>query len=541
MPMKKIEMQQTVKYVLIACATLCCFIVLKYATNVLVLSSFFQVKIDAVMDHDDSVEVFISPHLKYHDFEAQGVQHYVAHVREEKTIQLNNRIARKVRIDFGEKSGEVRIYSIKFTSFFGTTVEFDSAQIQELFAGNEYISSIEVEGDSVLLKVDGYDQFMTYKGVLEVDNFFIGWIMPLIHTVIFFLFLTQFNFRDYPAFKDITGKVSSSGRNYGALDGMRGLAALTVLGEHSGVFKGTGHLGILWFFTLSGFLLSLPFVHDPKRVISYSYMSHYIARRLKRVIPMFYVMVTMLFLFRGRIGEAFRHYYFIQADGILWTIPQELFFYFWLPFIMLVIYFFFAKKKIFAILFLMSIAFFSFVYLTVDIVYLYGNGVKGPLKIGAFICGSMFSYITYLAVSSVKERFHAFDVASFFSTIGIILYIALIVLSADDLFASYGFNPAQRPGTFSFLSGIFILCAVLAGTSRLSSIVGFFPLRAMGLVSFSFYLLHPLVIDIVKSINTVFFNRIHLSGYEMFVIAGIITYIFSTITYTYIERPFIRK
>ena len=63
----------------------------------------------------------------------------------------------------------------------------------------------------------------------------------------------------------------------------------------------------------------------------------------------------------------------------------------------------------------------------------------------------------------------------------------------------------------------------------------------MGLVSFSFYLLHPLVIDIVKSINTVFFNRIHLSGYEMFVIAGIITYIFSTITYTYIERPFIRK
>lgn len=533
-------MQQAVKHGVIFLALLCCFVVLKQATNVLVLSSFIHMTIDAEMDHDDTVQLFISPHLRYHDYESQGVLEYSKNVRAEQKIQLNNKIARQMRIDLGQLPGTVRIHSISFISYFGDTVVFRGAEIPQFFVGNEYISAMEVEGDSVLLKVDGYDQFMTHRGALEVRNFFIGWIMPLIHTFIFYLLLTKFNIRDYPAFKDIGGKVSSSGTNYDALDGMRGLAALTVLGEHSGVFKGTGYLGILWFFTLSGFLLSLAFVQDPKRAVSFSYMSNYIARRLKRVMPMFYVMITMLFLFRGRVAEAFRHYYFVQADGVLWTVPQELFFYFWLPFVMIAVYLLFRGRKSLAAIFLLTLTFLSFMYLTADIISLYGQGVKGAPRIGAFLCGSMFAYVTYMAMARVKSKVQGPALSSCFSTAGICLYFTLIILSANDLLAPLGFNPAIYPGIFSFLSGILILCAILAGSSLFSSIVGCLPLRAMGLVSFSFYLLHPLVIDIVKSVNTVLFNRVELSGYAMFIIAGIITYVFSTITYTYIERPFIR-
>ncbi len=532
-------MRPSVKQIAVLCATLCCFLVLKQATNILVLSSFIRMTIDAEMDHDDSVQVYASPHLRFHEFEFLGDVDYTAHVRAEKHIRLNNKIVRQVRIDPGQLPGTVRIHSIRFTSYFGDAVVFRGSEIPRFFAGNEYIQSMTVEGDSLLLAVKGHDQFLTIQHPLQVSNFFIGWILPLVHSFIFYLFLTRFNFRSYPAFQDITGKVSSSGTNYGALDGMRGLAALTVLGEHTGVFKGTGYLGILWFFTLSGFLLSLPFVQEPKRILSYSYMSGYIARRLKRVLPMFYVMITMLFLFRGRVVEAFRHYYFVQADGVLWTVPQELFFYFWLPFIMLAICVVLRGKRSLAAGFLLVLTVCSFLYLTVDLISLYGNGIKSAPRIGAFLCGSMFAYLGFLALAALEKNTQA-HTASWFSTAGLLLYCSLIALSANDLLAPCGFNPARYPGVFSFLSGLLILCAILAGSSRFSAIVGCLPLRAMGLVSFSFYLLHPLVIDIVRSVNSVLFNRVQLSGYEMFAIAGILTYILSTITYTYIERPFIR-
>ena len=437
-------------------------------------------------------------------------------------------------------------------------------------------------------------------------NFFIAWVLPLAHTFIFFLFLTRFKFREYPAFADISGKVSSSGTNYGALDGMRGLAALTVLGEHTGIFKGTGWLGILWFFCLSGFLLSMPFVQEPKRAVSFSYMCGYIARRLKRVLPMFYVMITLLFLFRGRVVEAFRHYCFVQADGVLWTVPQELFFYFWLPFIMLAVYLcchaggrlsaaalifgvmLFAFRtlpirwtpveycfwgcfialclivlfsgraidvgKALAALVLLELTYISFRYLSMDVIGFYGNGIRTHARIGSFLCGVMFAYLGSLAADAVKRHADKWPWARpvNFSKYGLILYFVLLALSLWTLafLANIGlplpkwlvdFHPRWYPGVFSFLSGILILLAVFAGTSRFSAIVGCLPLKAMGVVSFSFYLLHPLVIDIVKALNAALFNRVQLSHLGMFVIAGVLTYILSTITYTWIERPFVRK
>lgn len=533
-------MRPFVKHLVIVCATVCCFVVLHHATKVLILSSFIRMTIDAEMDHDDTVQLFASPHLKYHDFTFLGNLDYSAGTRTEQSMSLGNKIARRVRIDLGEQPGTVRIHKVTFISYFGDPIVFEGPQIPQFFAANEYISAMEVEGDSLLVRVAGHDQFIALQGPLQVSNFFIGWVLPLVHTFIFYLFLTKFDFRAFPAFRDISAKVSSSGTNYGALDGMRGLAALTVLGEHTGVFKGTGYLGILWFFTLSGFLLSLPFVLDPKRAISCTYMSNYIARRLKRVLPMFYVMITMLFLFRGRVVEAFRHYYFVQADGVLWTVPQELFFYFWLPFIVMAVCLLLAGRRVLAALFLLVLTICSFRYLTVDVISLYGNGIKSAPRIGAFLCGSMFAYIGFLMLSAQQKGRLGENPSSWFSGVGLVLYCTLIALAANDLLAPQGFNPARYPGIFSFLSGILILCAVLAGSSRFSAIVGCLPLRAMGLVSFSFYLLHPLVIDIVKSVNSVLFNRVHLSGYAMFVLAGILTYLLASITYTYIERPFIR-
>lgn len=321
-------MSQRLKSVSVFAALLCCFAVFKLLTHALVLSSFSQMIVDAELDHEDRLELFASPHARLQDYELVGGLDYGAGRRVTLKLPMYDHLARQVRLDLGQYAGTVRLYSLTFLSHFGGPVTFDAPAIQRAFRPNADIASVRLEGDALVLATQGSDPFLTLLPPLQTRNFFIGWILPLAHSFIFYLLLTRFHFRDFPAFRDIAGKVSSSGTNYGALDGMRGLAALTVLGEHTGVFKGTGWLGILWFFTLSGFLLTLPFVQEPKRALSFDYMSNYIARRLRRVLPMFYVVVTVLFLFRGRVVEAFRHYYLVQADGVLWTVPQELFFYF---------------------------------------------------------------------------------------------------------------------------------------------------------------------------------------------------------------------
>ena len=71
--------------------------------------------------------------------------------------------------------------------------------------------------------------------------------------------------------------------------------------------------------------------------------------------------------------------------------------------------------------------------------------------------------------------------------------------------------------------------------------VGYLPLRALGVVSFSFYLLHPLILQAVKAANASLFNHMALSGYAKFTVVGILTYIVAALTYTYIERPFVRR
>ena len=68
--------------------------------------------------------------------------------------------------------------------------------------------------------------------------------------------------------------------------------------------------------------------------------------------------------------------------------------------------------------------------------------------------------------------------------------------------------------------------------------MNFLPLRAVGIVGFSFYLLHPQVISVVRGLST-YFTSYYPTGIILFLTSGIVTYLLSVFTYSYIERPFI--
>ncbi len=67
-----------------------------------------------------------------------------------------------------------------------------------------------------------------------------------------------------------------------------------------------------------------------------------------------------------------------------------------------------------------------------------------------------------------------------------------------------------------------------------------FPLRAVGLVGFSFYLLHPMMISCVRG-TTMYFANYYPVGIPLFILAGLVSYGISAFTYSYIERPFIKS
>src|SRR5262245_2640690 len=82
-----------------------------------------------------------------------------------------------------------------------------------------------------------------------------------------------------------------------SLDGLRGFAALIVVFSHTsnkGWFlapfldlRGIGKSGVILFFLLSSFLLTLPLLRNGKEVLSRPVMSHYWQRRFFRIYPLY--------------------------------------------------------------------------------------------------------------------------------------------------------------------------------------------------------------------------------------------------------------
>ena len=516
-----------------------CFLALHFLFSLLALSSFAKIEIEARFDHADMFRAYHTVKGPFTKQNSARTPDYQAGERLKAQIDMKNHVIRRLRVDPGEQVGKVDVYVIRLLSFFGPAIVLNPVQIGQQFTANNDIASMRVVGDRLELIVTGPDPQLLYKGHPQVDHMGIAWFLPAIATLAIVLLLGGADWRAFPAFRDIRTKTAAMGTNIDALDGVRGVAALAVLVEHSG-YKGPGALGVLLFFALSGFLLATPFVHQPARAISPEYMVTYLRRRLKRILPMFYVVVTVLFLLRGKVAEAFRHYVFLQGDGILWTVMQEMFFYLVLPVVMLLVFLCCRERRGLAILLLLAIILSANRWLTVKVIALYGFGALLPARVGVFLGGVLFAYIYYWVVSRPSSDRTSATIRQLTSVLGLLLLAGLLVSSFLPAAQLQGWHVITRPNTFGLLAGLLLLLVVLAPRTWLTRIVGWYPLRAVGLVGYSFYLLHPLMITVVRAVAEDFFANPHLSGPPLFLYAGVATYLLAIFTYTYIERPFIR-
>ena len=518
------------------------FFAMKILLSYVALSSIAKVSVDAEFDHDDVIAVYYSSGIDgtgFREKQSKRSKEFRAGRRSARSILLDDNVARKLRLDTGSGPGHVKIYSVALTSRYGTDIDFDHKEIYSSFAPGANIDSYTLADDHVRISATSGDPYLVLKDDLILSNVFIETVLPLILAILFYVFLATQTLRTFPAFTDIYNKKPSSGVNFGALDGIRGLAALLVLGQHTGVLKGSGIFGVWLFFCLSGFLLSIPFIRQPDRALSSAYLSRYITRRIKRIVPMYYVMITVTILFLGKFDAAIRHYLFLQADGHYWTVAQEMFFYLFLPFIMIVNAPLARKHLWPPIIFIGLLAFVANRFITIDVISLYGNNVTMRPMLGIFLIGICMAYGYQWLQGSYGGLLQRPGVRRLLSGCGLLLLVVCVLVSAHLVPGLEHIDAVTRSGWFGLGAGLFILITLLSGNSLLNSIMNFLPLRAVGLVGFSFYLVHPMIISVVRGLST-YFSEYYPVEIPLFIMAGLVSYALSAFTYSYIERPFIK-
>ncbi|MCI5120232.1 MAG: acyltransferase, partial [Candidatus Electrothrix sp. AUS4] len=421
------------------------------------------------------------------------------------------------------------------------------ADISQLFQQTSPGTDMQLRDDFVEVRSTSDDPYLVAQEPIIKGGILIRYGLPLSAATMLFFLLQQFDLTHFPAFADIFSKRPSTGENIAALDGLRGIAALMVVADHTwGRCTGLGAGGVWLFMSLSGFLLARPFVLKPERAASLSCWASFFRRRLQRILPVYYFYLTIIFLLNFQFDAALRHALFLQGDGHLWVVPQEMFFYLLVPLIMGIHFVLFRGRTWFILFHLTVLILLANRFLTSEVLALYGMREQ-PIRpfFGIFLAGCLASYLYYGLYQSYKIKL---SIAwsqrheNFFSLCGMALLLFFLLCSTKRLWGGQRVF-AQEYFSWFGVAAAGLLFSILAGKEKsgINRFLSWIPLRAISVVSFSLYIFHPLIINGVRQVIMYYTDGSKLSGVPLFISTLLLSYILACWTYTYIERPFVHK
>lgn len=356
----------------------------------------------------------------------------------------------------------------------------------------------------------------------------------------------------------------TSGR-FEFLDALRGLAILGVLSTHCAWFSGgefpgksyafAGLYGVQLFFVVSAFTIFLTLERGAARETAL--VRSFFIRRILRIAPMFWVGIVLYIVAPGR-----EHYYEQFPPGPLhyaltaslahgwhplffnnvvpggWTIADEASFYLLAPLLFFIIkdwkkaVIFFGASLVIAwgaheALRIATNHKWIFAQVPMDILQQFA-GKWFPSQLPVFACG----ILAFFLVKNLPEKFHSPRHGLLLLAAALGLIIAAVSLGAHGVFT--------EPVVFAL--GFLILVLALA-VYPLPLIVN--PaIRFLGRVSYSFYLLHFMFLELeLKFIQThypkVFSSPLFAYSVLMIVTLAIVTAV-SWLTWKFIEQPFIQ-
>jgi peptidoglycan/LPS O-acetylase OafA/YrhL len=136
------------------------------------------------------------------------------------------------------------------------------------------------------------------------------------------------------------------------IDSLRAIAAIAVVVCHAGgltVTRAAGFIshaevGVAIFFSISGFLLYRPFVSSRLNGARRSALTSYLRRRILRIVPAYWLALTVLAVYPGvsgvftghfwlfyGFGQIYNDYYVLEGIAPAWTLCIEITFYLLLP------------------------------------------------------------------------------------------------------------------------------------------------------------------------------------------------------------------
>jgi len=335
-------------------------------------------------------------------------------------------------------------------------------------------------------------------------------------------------------------------QRYPSLDGLRGIAVLFVVFSHlsnEGLnlhpvlnFSGAGKYGVFLFFVLSAFLLSCQFFQlPPDQLYDRNIWLRYAIRRILRIFPLY----TLVLIGTALMNTVFHADFFWKdvethlilqgGKGIFWTIPVEFKYYILLPAVA-----FFMHRCLNDHVWLASVSIFiALIAIEWQLPASQSemNGIALLPYLVIFLPGTLAALI-HIRVQTIPIRNRR--VTEF---IALVSFAAILITVPQWWNALTGDNiePSHFHRSY-FLYGliwsVFILTH-LNGTGFFRRFFSLKPLRMIGRVSFSIYLLHLPVILMMKK-----YVPLPIPLKIIVILSAI--FLISLLSYTTIERPFIR-
>ncbi len=449
-------------------------------------------------------------------------------------------VIRYFKLGFSEH-GVATIHQVRFLSHYAPSRVVKGKELGSMFAAADQHTHISLTRDGIVITggKNGHANIATTRAVFA-SSVWLELVVPMMFGVLAYMLASHYSMSSIPAFHDMVNRDVGERVYRVELDGLRGLAALSVVAEHTwGRFQGIGGAGVWIFFILSGFLLAQPFISEPKRALDRSYLARYLVRRVARIVPMFYLTVLLLFALSGHVDKLFDHFLFIQADGHLWTVQQEMFFYVVLPMLVIVLYMAHRLKPGLALVVLLAAAVAMLYRPYYMPVRLYEYGGQYPPYLGFFVAGMLIAYI--YAKDSVRTfSFSQSRAKTWVSVVGFLAMATVAFFSTNPLTEKFGFgHNLVKTHTLVFGLGCsLVLLAILLSHGKLLS--HFFSmkwLRSIGVVGYSYYLLHPMVATEIIDFSR-FYTGEPLYGGRLFLVTAVVTWIISIATYSLVEKPF---
>ncbi len=288
-----------------------------------------------------------------------------------------------------------------------------------------------------------------------------------------------------------------------ALDGLRGAAALLVVVSHFQTLglsddhiPHSGTFGVMIFFVLSGFLMGHLYLFRP---FDGAAVTHFMASRIARVIPLFYAVIIGSYIASNIFGSDFvyylttfdtlKHLLFVGSKYVFWSIPPEVEFYV----VFVGLWYVVARRHVLR-------------YLPVFGFGLAAMFVLQPMFPGITVFNSLPIFLAGVS-AAVLCRFVQFDridkrSATIVQCLGIVLMLSIFVelVSTDPTKTGFGWERGRvyESLPMALLFGAFVLSFTIdTKFARL-----FFAnrvMRRLGAYSFSIYLLHEPVADTVQN------------------------------------------